>query len=84
MKNSERQYKGYIISAEPYQLQDSKRWRPKITIYRHPSSSIDTVFQPFTDSANTFESESETIKHCYILGAKIIDGEIEGCSISHL
>ena len=84
MKNNEKQYKGYIISAQPYQLQDSRRWRPKITIYRHPSSNIDTVFQPFTDTENTCESEVEAIKHCFILGAKIIDGEIEGCSINHL
>ena len=84
MKNDERQYKGYIISAQPQQLQDSKRWRPKIIIYRHQSSNIDTVFQPFTDTANTFQSEVEAIKHCYILGQKIIDGEIPGCSISHL
>ena len=84
MKNNERQYKGYLISAQPYQLQDSKRWRPEIYISRHPSSNMDTGFQPFTDKENTFESEVDAIKHCYILGIKIIDGEIEGCSISHL
>ncbi len=84
MKNNEKQYKGYIISAQPYQLQETKRWRPKITIYRHPLSDIDSKFQPFTDEMNTFEFEDEALKHCYMLGAQIIDGKIEGCSIDDL
>lgn len=84
MKNNEKEYKGYIIDPQPYWLPESKRWRPKMFIFRRPSPGINIEQRPFTDRKNTFESKDEAIEHCFIYGAEIIDGNIPECSISDL
>jgi len=71
-------YKDFEIEAKSYQLADSKRWALSIYIWKHKGH--ESVSQPFT-GGNTYESKGEAIRHCFNLGKKIIDGEIENCSV---
>lgn len=82
MENNRAQYKDFVIFANPYQLQDSKRWRAMVTIGR--ITPYESNFRPFTTTDKTYESEEEARKHCFNLGRKIIDGEISGCSVDDL
>ena len=74
-------YKDFEIEASPYQLADSKKWMLSICIWKH--KGYESVSQPFS-TANTYDSKEEAIKHCFHLGKKIIDGEIENCSVDNL
>lgn len=74
-------YKRYVIDAAPYKLAESKRWSINIYIRRDSGGSINT--QNFS-AANNFETKEEAIQHCIDFGRRIIDGEIENCSVSDL
>lgn len=74
-------YKGYTIDAAPYKLADSKGWSINIYIRRDTGDSINTAN---FSAANIFETEEEAIKHCIDFGCRIIDGEIENCSVRDL
>ena len=73
-------YKDFEIEASPYpvSVDGVKKWSLNIFIWKH--KGYESVSQPFTGS-NTYESKGEAMGHCFNLGKKIIDGEIEGCSV---
>lgn len=66
-------YKEFEIEAAPYQLADSKKWTIQVNLWEHAGDGSKCT--PYYAS-NTFESKEEAIKHCFIFGKKIIDGEI--------
>lgn len=78
---SEAFYKGYVIEATPHQLSESKRWT--INIYIRHDTGDHINFSNYY-AANTFETKEEAIKDCIDFGRRIIDGEIENCSVSDL
>lgn len=67
-------YKELEIEASPYQLADSKKWTIQVNILKHAGDGSKCT--PYY-AANTFDSKDEAIKHSYIFGKKIIDGEIK-------
>jgi len=74
-------YQGYEIEATAEQLDDNTGWSVSVCIYAHKSSqSSGRVFKPSEIHIN----QGETIKHGLILGQRIIDGVVEGCSINDL
>jgi hypothetical protein len=74
-------YKGYEIEATAEQLDDNTGWSVSICIYVHKSNhSNGKVF----NVSQKHISEGEAIKHGFIFGQRIIDGEIEDCSIKDL
>ncbi len=74
-------YKGYVIDAAPYKLADSKGWSINIYIRHDTGDAINT--NNFS-AAKIFATQEEAIQHCIDLGRRIIDGEIENCSVSDL
>lgn len=74
-------YKEFEIEATPYQLADSKKWILNIIIWKHKGR--ESVSVPF-NARNSFDSKQEAIRECFIFGRKIIDGEIENCSVDYM
>lgn len=74
-------YKGYIIEAAPYQLSNSMEWTIGIYIRRDTGDKITS--RNFS-AANTFKTKEEAIQHCIDFGKRVIDGEIENCTVSDL
>lgn len=65
-------YKDYIIEARPEKLVESGRWSTNIVIYTHQGGRVsDELFV----APNTFQTEEETIEHCFNFGKQIIDGK---------
>ena len=74
-------YKGYEIEATAEQLDDNTGWSVSVYIYAHTRShSSGRVFSV----SEKHISQDEAIKHGLILGQRIIDGVVEGCSIDDL
>ncbi len=74
-------YKGYEIEATAEQLDDNAEWSVNVCIYAHKRShSSGRVFNVSEKHIN----QGEAIKHGLILGQRIIDGVVEGCSIEDL
>ncbi len=74
-------YKGYIIDAAPYKLAESKGWSINIHIMHDTGDAINT--KNFS-AANIFATQEEAIQHCIEFGRRIIDGEIENCTVDDL
>lgn len=74
-------YKGFEIEAVPYQLADSKKWKPHIIIWKHKGH--ESVFRPVSVSS-TYDTKEEALKRCFNFGKKVIDGEIENCSVDDM
>ena len=74
-------YQGYEIEATAEQLDDNTGWSVSVCIYAHKRSHVSGKF--FNVSEKHI-SEGEAIKHGLILGQRIIDGMVEGCSIDDL
>jgi len=72
------EYNGYEIEACPYQLAESKEWSLNIYIWKDHGSNI--VSRNFS-ARNTFPTREEALKHCLRFGQRIIEGEIENCSV---
>jgi hypothetical protein len=70
-------YKGYDIEAKPYKSDNSDEWKISLVISKGFASR---EFYP----KDTLNTEEEAIKFCFDLGLRIIDGEIEDCSVEDL
>jgi len=74
-------YKGYIIDAIPYQPAETKKWNINISIRHDTGDAVN--FKNFS-AANSLESKEEAIQHCFEFGRRIIDGEIENCTVGNI
>lgn len=74
-------YKGYVISAAPYQLAETGKWAIKVNIEKHTATGVKS--RPFIAS-NTFDTKEEAVEQCLIYGQNIIDGGVKGLSIDDL
>ena len=70
-------YKGYDIEAKPYKSDDSDEWRIDLLISKGLASR---EFYP----KDLLKTEEEAVKFCFDLGVRIIDGEVEDCSVDDL
>ncbi len=75
------QYKEFEIRPTPYQLLESKEWTIKILIVKHTGDAV--VMRDFSAS-NSFPTKEEAVAACFDFGSRIIDGEVEGCSVLDL
>ena len=73
-------YKNYEVHAASLLL-PSGEWSLEAHITVQRDDEIQT--KPFTGS-DTFFSEVEAIRHCLDFGKRIIDGEVEDCSVEDL
>ena len=74
-------YKGYEIEAKPDRLVVSQRWKIRISILRYKGNQV--TEKPF-EAGHTFGTEEEAKKYCLDFGMKIIDGQINDCSVDDL
>ena len=74
-------YKGYLIRPAPKQLVDSGEWNMDIHISIDKGNRL--IIRNF-NTANTFATKEEAIQHCINYGKQIIDGEVEGCTVTDL
>ena len=72
------EYRGYEIQAFPYQIPQSKKWVLNIYIFRYEDFNMKS--RNFS-SNHQFNTRAEAVKHCFEFGMRIIDGEIENCSV---
>ncbi len=73
-------YKDYEVHAASLLL-PSGEWSLEVHITAQRGDEIQT--KPFTGS-DTFFSEVKAIRHCLDFGKRIIDGEVEDCSVEDL
>ncbi len=73
-------HKAYEVHAASLLL-SSGEWSLEVHITAQRDEEIQT--KPFTGS-DTFFSEVEAIRHCLDFGKRIIDGEVEDCSVEDL
>jgi hypothetical protein len=74
-------YKEFEIKASPYQLAESGYWSLNIYITHHKGG--ETLEKNFS-AAKTFKTRDEAVTHCLNFGRKIIDGEVQGCTVADL
>ncbi len=70
-------YKGFTITARTFQIRGSGRWTLDLLI-RGPMA-VRSFSGP-----TTYATEEEAIAGCCEFGRRIIDGQVEGCSIDDL
>ena len=70
-------YKGFEIEAKPYKSDNSDEWRIDLIISKNLAPR---EFYP----KDILKTEEEAVKFCFDLGVRIIDGEIEDCSVEDL
>lgn len=70
-------YKGYTITAWPYQVHNTRQWTIDLRISRH---SRHRTFSS-RDHALT---EGEAVAASLALGRRIIDGQVPGSSVAKL
>ena len=73
-------HKEFIIDAQPFHLQGD-RSSTNVDIERHTGNEVRA--RHFT-AWNAFSTETEAVAHCINFGRQIIDGRIEGCSVTDL
>ena len=74
---SSKSYKGFEITARPYQLHDTGKWTVDIEISRKGR------MRSFSTSEH-FATEAEAITRSHRFGRQIIDGKVPECSVDHL
>ena len=79
----DREYKGFIINPAPHRLTKSGRWTINLTILRHRDDKGETPEKLFS-TGTTCKTKAEAIQQCIEFGKRIIDGEVEGCTVSDL
>jgi hypothetical protein len=73
-------YKDFTIEANPPQL-DKKKWGTFFVISRDgPDKNRHRSF----DDDRTFSRRLDAVHHCFQLGRQIIDGAVEGRTVSDL
>jgi hypothetical protein len=65
-------YKGYDLSAAPYQLRDTGRWVANVTITKHFDSSDETIERQFPANSD-YELKSDAVAASLRLGQTVID-----------
>ena len=70
-------YKGYDIEAKPYKPDNANEWRIDLLISKGLASR---EFYP----KDILKTEDAAVKFCFDLGVRIIDGEVEDCSVDDL
>ena len=73
-------YKDFTVEANPPQI-DKKTWGTFLVINRERP---DGVKRRSFDDDETFATRLDAVHHCFDLGRKIIDGEVEGRSVDDL
>ncbi len=73
-------YKGYRIVAAPYPRPDDD-WSDDVHIERHTGPDI--RIRRF-DGTNRFKSREDAVRSAIVLGRRIIDGTVDGCSVDDL
>lgn len=76
-----RQYKGYEIRPTPLKLAEGKGWNHELYISKDRGSKV--AERKFS-TATTFATVGVAIKHGFLFGQQIIDGEIPDCSVEDL
>ncbi len=74
-------YKGYEIRATPLQLPESGEWTLDIEIVRYTGDAVN--LRPFS-ARNVFPTQEEAIVRCFTFGRRIIDGKVQGLTVSDL
>lgn len=77
------EYEGYEIDSATQQLTESGEWTLRVSIAMHRNSQGITN-QQFFDAANTFSSKEEADIQSIEFGKKIINGEVDNCSVADL
>ena len=62
-----------------YQILNSELHSSLFTI-----QDLTPIFQKQFSDSNTFAKEEEAIEQCFVFGKKIIDGQIENCTVVDL
>lgn len=75
------QYKDFEVHAAPYQLADTKEWKINISIVKYHASHSN--LRNFS-AADSYETRTEAVKHCFQFGRQIINGQSPDCSVSDL
>lgn len=70
-------YKGFIITARPYQVHDTGKWTVDIEISRKGRK------RSFSTTEH-FATETEAAIRSVEFGREIIDGKVSACSVDHL
>ena len=73
-------YKEYVIEANPPKP-DERTWGTFFVISR--DRPADAKRRSFDDD-KTFSSRLDAVHHCFAMGRKIIDGEMDGLSVTDL
>jgi len=71
------EYKGFTIYPDPRFTPEFGRWTINLSIRRRDG------IKAFSSSC-FFSTRGEAVFHCINFGKKIIDGEIEGCTIDDM
>lgn len=74
-------YKGYEIRPTPEFLTESEEWSSNLHILIHKENEV--VDRQFS-AADTYKSKEEAIEHCINFGRQIIDGNVNGCTVTDL
>lgn len=80
MASQNLKYKGYVITADPYQAEESGKWTFHVRIARFSRGIKSKDFF----SEETYETEEEALNGCLDFGKKVIDGDVLGCSVKDL
>ena len=73
-------YKEYLIEANPPKP-DKNTWGTFFVISRDRPGGVKRMS---FDDDKTFSSRLDAVHHCFALGRKIIDGEMDSLSVSNL
>ena len=71
-------YKGYILTATPRQLDNSHTWIPHVLIKKCLQS--ETLSFPFS-AKETYDSQMMAEAAAFKFGINIIKGKVPGCSV---
>lgn len=75
-------YKGYVIDARTYQLQESDEWVVNATIEKHHGDKVNS--RPFSACSPTFMTRNEALMASIEFGRQIIDGKFNSLSVDGL
>ena len=71
-------YKGYGIRVRSSRLRDTDKWNTEIVIEHEVADK--RILKKFVAS-NQWDDEKAAIAGCIQFGRRIIDGEVEGCTV---
>lgn len=80
--NDEVTYRGYVIRAEPMELQEPGYWTINLSIERHTGEAVRA--KKFYGTKQPCKNRQEAIRGCHAYGKQIIDGQAANCSVQDL